>query len=386
LSGLAEEELSAALGEAGGRLQASLDLEHGPVLRAGLFDLGMGRGQRLLIAIHHLSIDGVSWRILLEDLGLAYVTLLAGEPLALRPKTTSFQAWSRHVERYARSDEALAELGYWSHERLALPIPRDFPDGRNDYSSVASVTASLSAEETESLLTGIPRVFGSQINDVLLTALAQAVRDWSGSGSVLVDLEGHGREDLFTGVDLSRTVGWFTSIFPVELRLDDLTDPAGAIRAVKNLLRSVPNKGIGYGILRYLGGTRTTEVLRHLPAPEINFNYLGRFSQEIAGLGRYAEAGEPRDHVASPDATRPWLLEIEGIVRGPIFSVEIMYSKNVHERDTVAALADRFLAQIRVLMKFSQKFEMDDGLAVTDISLSNLTTRDMENILKGLGR
>jgi NRPS condensation-like uncharacterized protein len=252
-------------------------------VRGALIDLGGGRGQRLLLVIHHLVVDGVSWRILLEDLGGAYGDLIAGREVSLPMKTTSFQSWASALERYASSEESVGELDYWVRPRSAGMIPRDWSDGDNTVSSLATVSAGLSVDDTESLLREVPRVFHTQINDVLLTALALAMRDWSGSDTVLIDLEGHGREDLFGGVDLSRTVGWFTSIFPVELRLDGACSVSSALATVKRQLRAVPNKGVGYGVLRYLGPESVRSELEQLPDAEVSFNYLGRFEDVESG-------------------------------------------------------------------------------------------------------
>lgn len=339
-----------------------------------------------MISIHHLVVDGLSWRILLADLGLAYARITAGEPVSFPPKTTSFQSWSRHVERYAHSDELLAELGRWSAPRSVPATPRDVPVGGGAGDRMGRVSVSLPVVQTEALLAGPPRVFGSEINDVLLSAFALAMRDWSGSGSVLIDLEGHGREYLFAGIDLSRTVGWFTSIFPVEICLGDLTDPPTVIREVKNQLRSLPKRGVGYGILRYLGEPAAAQALRSRPDPQICFNYLGQFGSQIPGLGRYAEASWPRDQVAGQHDARPWLLIAECIVIDQVFSAEFTYAKDAYREEAIASLASCFIAQIRALVAFTEKFSADSSLSITDVSLSKVSAKDMENILKGFNQ
>ena len=137
----------------------------------------------------------------------------------------------------------------------------------------------LDAEQTRQLLQQAPAAYRTQVNDLLLTALARAVCRWSGQGSTLIQLEGHGREDLFDDIDLTRTVGWFTSLFPV--RLTPTADLGGSIKAIKEQLRAIPDKGMGYGVLRYLGDAATQAALAALPQPRITFNYLGQFDRQF---------------------------------------------------------------------------------------------------------
>uniref|UniRef100_UPI003D7503CC condensation domain-containing protein n=1 Tax=Streptomyces sp. YPW6 TaxID=2840373 RepID=UPI003D7503CC len=176
-------------------VQASLDLVNGPVARFVLLSR-----DRLLITVHHMAVDGVSWRILLEDLATAY----EGAPLA--PKTTSFKEWA---ERLGQATDP-AEDAYWD----AVPttaLPTDHPGGENTVTSAETLAVELDEAETQALLTEVPAAYRTQINDVLLTALAQTLAAWTGQETVTVALEGHGREELFDDVDVSRTVGWFTS-------------------------------------------------------------------------------------------------------------------------------------------------------------------------------
>ena len=221
LSRVAAGEQAGQLREEAQRLQGSLNLKEGPLLRAGLFDLGSGE-QRLLLIVHHLAVDGVSWGILLEDLRLAYEQLEGGEEVRLPSKTSSFKSWSEHLLAYAESAELRSELSYWQllGDQPSQGLPVDHASERSSVASVRSVGVGLSEGETKELLTKVPEVYHTQINDVLLTGLAQALRDWTGSGRHLIGLEGHGREELFEELELSRTVGWFTSLFPVVLDIE----------------------------------------------------------------------------------------------------------------------------------------------------------------------
>jgi non-ribosomal peptide synthase protein (TIGR01720 family) len=201
------------------------------------------------------------------------------------------------------------------------------------------------------LLEGAPRVFGAQVGEVLLAALGPALAEWAG-GAVLVDVEGHGREDLFDDVDLSRTVGWFTNIFPVVL-----TAAGGpqAVALVRDRLRALPAGGIGYGLLRYLSGDEDVAGrLRALPQAEVSFNYLGRHAEG----GREGSFGRPGagalGPTSSPGDDRPHLLEVVCAASGDHLRVSIRYSGEVHRLTTVEALAGSFLESLGALLRAGQ--------------------------------
>uniref|UniRef100_UPI003564551B non-ribosomal peptide synthetase n=1 Tax=Amycolatopsis kentuckyensis TaxID=218823 RepID=UPI003564551B len=298
--------------------EVSFDLGRGPLLNAVL------DGRRLLLAAHHLVVDGVSWRILLEDFHAAY----RGEALA--PKTTSFLAWARKLAEYAEAGGFDDELAHWRALPAVPPLPAD-GEGPATIADSREVTVRLTAEETRALLHDVPEVYRTQVNDVLLTALGRVLRDWTGHTPV-VDLEGHGREELFDDVDLSRTVGWFTTMFPIALDVPD--DWGTALKSVKEQLRSVPRRGIGYGALRYLTGTA--------PAidPLVSFNYLGRFDDAAGGL----------DADVDPDAPRTHALDVVGRVVGGELELTWSHIAGVHHRSTVENLAERMLTALREIV------------------------------------
>ena len=254
LSGLSEADHSPAITAACTQLQSSLNVTEGPLIRVAYFDLGTEYSARVFMVIHHLSVDEVSWRVLLSDLALGLEQLERDETPALTPRTTSFQYWSQQLSEYAQSTELLQEQNYWlSRESATISgLPLDYPDGLNTIAAQCVLDVSLSATETRALLQDVPAVYHTQINDVLLSALAASVGNWVGERRILVDLEGHGREPLFDDVDLSRTVGWFTSLFPVLLELPSVKDPGEILKSVKEQLRHIPHHGIGYGLLRYM--------------------------------------------------------------------------------------------------------------------------------------
>ena len=221
----------------------------------------------------------------------------------------------RSLGKYAQSDAIAAELDYWLGESNleVTPLPEDYPaSDDNTIASAASVSLSLTEEQTRALLQDVPSAYNTQINDVLLTALVQSFAQWTGENSLLVDLEGHGREDLFEDVDLSRTVGWFTTLFPVRLQLAEIDHPGEALKLVKEQLRRIPNRGIGYGVLRYL--LRDNLKLQALPQAQVSFNYLGQFDRvlkasETLGLAKEMKAQQ------SAINKRSHLLGISGFIR-----------------------------------------------------------------------
>ncbi len=269
-----------ALAKIATKFKASFNLSSGPIMQVVMFNLGRESDARLLIIIHHLAVDGVSWRILLSDLETIYQQIIAQQPIQLSAKTTAFIDWAEKLNNYAQSEIVKQELNYWLNQTWSktTPLPLDYAHSNpeNTVGSAAQVSVKLSVEETRALLGSVNEAYNTQINDLLLSALGVSLAEWTGNSAILIDLEGHGREELFSDVDLSRTVGWFTSLFPVLLQLPSDEQPASVLKSIKEQLRSIPNRGIGYGILRYLcEDTTVNQQLQTIPTPEISFNYLG---------------------------------------------------------------------------------------------------------------
>jgi len=382
---LPEAEQRPAIEAAATELQASLNLESGPLVRVALFDLGPNQPNRLLLVIHHLAVDGVSWRILLEDLHRAYQQLSHGKAMKLPPKTISFQGWAQQLSEYVQSAVLEQELDYWlASSRFGVaPLPVDYPAGKNanTVASACNVSVSLSAEETRALLQDVPQAYNTQINDVLLTALVQTFARWTGTGCLLVDLEGHGREEILEGVDLSRTVGWFTTVFPVLLDLTEANHPGEALKSVKEQLRRIPNRGISYGLLRYLKeDTAIAEKLRALPQTEVSFNYLGQFDRVLSPDGMFGLAKESSGSAYSLLGRRSHLLEIDGFVAGGQLQFDWTYSSNLHQRATVERLAEGFMASVRSLIAHCQSPEAG-GYTPSDFPSAKLGQKDIDKFI-----
>jgi amino acid adenylation domain-containing protein/non-ribosomal peptide synthase protein (TIGR01720 family) len=384
LSSLPEAEQTPAIEAAATELQASLNLESGPLVRVALLDLGLNQPSRLLFVIHHLAVDGVSWRILLEDLQTGYQQLSRGEAIALPPKTTSFQNWAQSLSEYAQSPALEQELDYWldSSRSAVAPLPVDYPAGRdaNTVTSACNVSVLLSTEETRALLQEVPKAYHTQINDVLLTALVQTFAQWSGDHCLLVDLEGHGREEILEAVDLSRTVGWFTTIFPVLLELQE-DDPGEALKSVKEQLHGIPHRGIGYGLLRYLKeDAAITEKLRVLPQPEVSFNYLGQFDQVVSPDALFQLAKESSGPEHSHLGSRSHLLDVSALVAGGQLQLGWTYSSNLHQRATIESLAEGFVMGLRSLITYCQSPEAG-GYTPSDFPEINLNQEKLDEVL-----
>jgi len=388
LSSLPPEEREAAFQTAATQLQASLNLSEGPLLRAALFDLGKHQPNRLLLTIHHLAVDGVSWRILIEDFQTAYGQISRDETVALPPKTTSFKQWAERLHEWARSPELQAEFDYWfalSHQPTSR-LPIDFPTAANLVASEKTVSVALSVEETKLLLQEVPAAYRTQINDVLLTALGQAFERWTGNNSLLLDLEGHGREDIFEGVDLSRTIGWFTAVFPVLLNLEKPSDLGAAIKSVKEQLRAVPNRGIGCGVLRYLN-PEMAKNLHELPQAEVSFNYLGQFDQVLPQSSLLMLSSEPSGPIRSRRGNRRYLLEINGFIASSKLQLDWTYSENIHRRESIENLATGFIESLRSLIQYCQSPDAD-GCTPSDFAefkWSQWGQDDLDNITAILG-
>ncbi|WP_026736179.1 non-ribosomal peptide synthetase [Fischerella sp. PCC 9605] len=350
LSKLSPIEQQSALKSTADEMQTQLNLSQGSLMRAILFRLGNNQPGRLLLIVHHLAVDGVSWRILLADLFTAYQQLSHGLAIQLPAKTTSFKDWANRLSEYASSPALATELNYWLTQSACNvpPLPVDYIAGKekNTIASAEQVSVSLSVEQTQALLQDVPSTYNTQINDVLLTALMQTFADWTGENTLLVDLEGHGREELFEDVDLSRTVGWFTSVFPVKLELNHHLQ-GEALKSIKEQLRQIPNRGIGYGVLRYLSQDKQ---LQSLPQPQISFNYLGQLDGVRSSSMLLGFAKESTGLTHCPQGYRSHLLEVDGFVVDGKLQLNWTYSSSFHHRHTIEFLAGMFIKILESLI------------------------------------
>ncbi len=348
LSQLDAHERSEALASVAAQAQTKLDLVSGPVFAPTFVWMGPGESPRLVLSAHHLVADGVSWRIIVEDLIRAYAATNAGRDIALPGKTSSYGEWAQQLVTWAASDRLAEQAAFWigDSERPSAQLRLDHPytDDAQLVAHTQQLRRTLDAEQTEALQLRVASVYNADVQDALVTALLSSLAESGEAGLLRVDLESHGREDLFSGVDVSRTVGWFTSLYPLAFELEQLDDHARMLMVVKDTLRAVPNRGIGYGVMRYLGPDEPLRArLAEVPGAAVSFNYFGRLDAappEVDGFALAREACEPQ---RSPLGRRRYALEVNAAIRGGELELTWGYSSRLFERETVEAIAARFV-------------------------------------------
>ncbi|HEU5131734.1 MAG TPA: condensation domain-containing protein, partial [Pyrinomonadaceae bacterium] len=344
------------------RLQRSLKLESGPILRVGYFDLGSAEGARLLVIIHHLAVDGVSWRILLEDLQRGYEQLSRGEAISLGAKTTSWREWGEQLQRYVAEGNLVHEEEYWQR---AIAGDAGSDNRRGLVGESEQVVVRLGAEETRELLQEVPRLYGTQITEVLLWALVEAL----GEQRLVVDVEGHGREELEgpRATDLTRTVGWFTTIYPVALAIEPEANCAAGLKQVQEQMRAVPQRGIGYGLLKYLANNEELRRrLREGARARVIFNYLGQVDNVVRAGTMYDVASEHSGATRDPLSPRSYELEVNGSVRGGELLLSWTYSRVGHARSEIEAIGERYTQALRQLLKECRAERVQRGYNTSD--------------------
>ena len=370
-------EVKPAIEAAAERIEKSIDLQNGPLLKVGLFKTN--QGDHLLIVIHHLVIDGISWRILFEDIALGYQQAFNGNAIQLKDKTDSFQTWSSKLTDYANSKEALEEIEYWKRveEQVITPLPKDAAvavrKGKDN------VRMELSADESEKLLKQVNKAYNTEINDILLTAVGLAIKQWQGAGKVLINLEGHGREAILEDVDISRTVGWFTAQYPVVLDITGEKELAYWIKAVKENLRNIPHKGIGHGILQYLTAPENKQEMQFQLKPEISFNYLGQFDRDI-DTGVFAVSNMPTGKQVSPDMGNPYALNISGMVIAGQLILDLAYDPKEYQKNTIEKIAKDLKENLLHLIEHCIKVDRTE-LTPSDYDIKDLTFEGLEDVL-----
>jgi non-ribosomal peptide synthase protein (TIGR01720 family) len=381
------------------RIQAAIDLEKGPLMKLGLFH--MDDEDRLLIAIHHLVMDGISWRILLEDMGILYSHYKRSqkhEPPVLPLKSDSFKYWSEKLQEYARGKEVIRELAYWQEieKTFTAPLPKDHsPEpGQQKKTYLDSVNIHLDKENTGKLLNEVHRAFNTEINDILLTTLALAIHRWTGAENIPINLEGHGREEIMEDIDISRTIGWFTSRFPVILQTplkDDTPGPQFLSRIIKHnkeQLRKIPNRGIGYDILRYLTPAEIKGDFAFTHEPEISFNYLGQLGQlgqeNTNEPGYFTLSTQDTGKPFSPEQPTQHVLDINGMIAGNQLIFSFTYNRHQYNKHTIETLASHYKDFLVEIIDHCMRKE-DTEKTPSDYTVSGMDEMELENVYDALG-
>jgi amino acid adenylation domain-containing protein/non-ribosomal peptide synthase protein (TIGR01720 family) len=386
LSELDNEQQQVAMAEQARAAQAGLNISAGPLLAGALFSFSAGRPPQLFLTIHHLVVDGVSWRILFADIETAYRQVRAGRPVDLGSTSTAYPEWASRLASQVRSGRFDADLAYWSavggSASADLPVDRS---GANTAGSARTVTVHLGRTQTAALLHQVPGVYRTQVNDVLLSALGSALSSWTGRDRVLVALEGHGREEILPGVDLSRTVGWFTAEFPVALSVPAGGNWGTVLKSVKEQLRAVPQRGVSYGALRYLSDPAApAAVLRGDPMPRISFNYHGQWDVAADQDGLYRRWCDPIGADQAASSTRGYLLDVTGAVQDGELKLAWTYSTDVHDEATVRQVADDTITALcRIVEHCAQPAA--GGRTPSDFPLAGLSQSQVDRLV-GDGR
>ncbi|HLP48644.1 MAG TPA: condensation domain-containing protein, partial [Candidatus Kapabacteria bacterium] len=344
-------------------IQAGIDLEKGPLMKVGLFHLN--DGDRLLIVIHHLVVDGVSWRILFEDIEALYREYKKGKSPVLPLKTDSFKVWSEKLCAYANSDSFLTEKNEWMQleSQTVPPIKKDFENQDIYMKDFETVSFSLAKTASRQLLTKVNEAFGTGIDDILLTAFGLAIKKTFGNERILIAMEGHGREGIIDDIDVSRTIGWFTALYPVWLDFsygyrehECANNLSRQIKEVKESLHRITNKGIGYGILEYLTKKELKKDIHFRLHPQIMFNYLGQFDEDLKNRF-FKIAKEPVGYCIAKNARRQVELDVSGSIIHECLSLSVSYSSKQYKKETITGLLKHFKDELNFIITYCAKKE-----------------------------
>jgi non-ribosomal peptide synthase protein (TIGR01720 family) len=379
LSRLAPARQREAMYSIARRQQASLSLNDGQLLRVVRFNFGPAQ-ERLLIIIHHLAVDAVSWRVLLEDLQDGIQTARGGVAAAFESKSSPFQNWAAWLIAEAKSESVISELPHWRGiKSAAVKLPVDQTHGPNIVASASSVVTSLTSAQTSPLLRYASGKARTAVQDALLAALGRTLGRWMRADSCLIDVEGHGREIEEGELDIWRTVGWFTSIYPVSLTFVADPNPNKWLEQVAADLGGVRRGGIGYGLLRYLNSHTAPELAR-LPAAEIGFNYLGQVDSALPRSRAFDFSADSPGPSRSPRGLRRYVIEVEVKVERGRLRIDWIYSANLHRRETIQAYADQFRADLEEIISYC--VAVSQPAATPEYPLSGLDSSEIRALLE----
>ncbi len=368
-------------------IQASIDLKKGPLVKLALFKTT--EGDNLLIAIHHLVVDGVSWRIILEDFGMGYNQCMNNQNIEFQLKTDSYKLWAEALNKYSSSDEISKEIEYWTalENSNITPLNNSISDyiaskealsARSKLKDSDVLTIEFTVEQTEKLLKEVNSAYNTEINDILLSALGYSLREWTGNSNILIGLEGHGREESVGNINIKRTIGWFTSMYPVLLDMSKDDSLAYQIKSIKESLRQIPNKGIGYGILKYLTPIENRQGLTFNLTPEISFNYLGQFEENNA-TDIFSVLGISAGDSVSLESERINLIDINGIISQGKLILSFSYSKKQLTKDGVLKLANYYKTHLINIIEHCTSTGITE-LTPSDITLDDISMEQLDEI------
>ncbi len=369
-----EENIKAFIEKTATGIQKELDLEKGPLVKLGLFQTQ--KGDYLLIVIHHLVVDAVSFRIIMEDFVHGYKQIQAGRKVELFDKTCSYRQWTNALRDYAKAKELQGEKQYWKDIVAQYsPLPVDNEVITRKVFNSNNIEIVLGETETKQFLREAHKAYSTEANDLLLSALGLALQKWIGISSIIVNMEGHGREKIGKYIDVSRTVGWFTSQYPLLLDMKN-TDMSCVIKKTKETIRNIPDKGIGYQIIKYLGEDTDYKELAY--ANEISFNYLGEFGQDID-----KEVVEISDfgvgECSSTDNESLWKIGINGSITGGKLKFQINYDRREYKEDNISEFAKIYMNELLAVISHCVN-KKERELTPYDVGASKISLTDFEEI------
>ncbi len=357
-------------------LQETIDLEKGPLMHLGLFNTN--EGDFLLIIVHHMIIDTVSWRILLSDINILIKQSLQNEKLNLPLKTSSFKEWAEFLYEYAEKGKFKDEADYW--QNMEKQSPRELPvkiAESNRISDTRFAEFLLDKSYTEKLLIKSNDAYNTEITDILISALSLSFYDTFEMDNVLINLETHGRQQISNDIDVSRTIGWFTAHYPVIVTTKFNNEFSKHIIEVKETLRRIPNKGIGYGINKFLGPNKNYSRIEGGLRPQIAFNYLGQFDSDINDL-LFTVSSYDKGQDISPDSERFHDMSINGLIAEGSLSITIEYNYQQFESHEIQNLADAF--KKRLIQIVDHCIQSENLITPSDITEEDLSMDDLDEI------
>ncbi|MEB3130340.1 bacitracin non-ribosomal peptide synthetase BacA [Bacillus paralicheniformis] len=354
-------------------IQKKSSIRKGKLVHLGIFRAD--EGDHLLIAIHHLVVDGVSWRILFEDFETLYLQALKGEPLDIGYKTDSYQEFARQLKKYAQSRRLLKEREYWQKALEAdVPfIPAEKLE-RDTFEHSATLSIRIGPDVTAKLLRNANKAYNTEINDILLTALIAAVRDITGENKLKVMMEGHGREDILDGVDITRTIGWFTTVYPVFIDLGEEKEISQNIKMVKEALRKIPNKGIGYGVLKYM----TEELQKIQTQAPLSFNYFGEMNNDMNRKVFSQSPFSPGESIGGK-IVRHCAIEMNAISLNGELTIYTTFNQDQYQTSTIEQLNQSFKENLEKIVDHCVDKEGSD-MTPSDYGDVSLGLEELERI------
>ncbi|MFJ7187066.1 condensation domain-containing protein [Lysinibacillus xylanilyticus] len=357
------------------KIQKTINIYEGELVKLGLFKTSIG--DYLLISIHHLVVDGYSWRIILEDLFNLYEQLENNLEPILPEKTHSYMSWSNELVEYSKSEKALKEIDFWNGiENSKVPtLPVDRPITENLVKDQGEVSTTLGTEYTESLMYKVPSAYNTEINDVLIASLLLSIKEWTNQNQIKINMEGHGRENIIDEMNISRTVGWFTSVFPMLFNLSEAANIASLIKETKETIRRVPNKGIGYGILKFLSSNNQLNKEKSKDIAEIGFNYLGEVNNQIDGLIELCDIN--LEVTEDSMINREFGITINAVVHSNNLKISIEYNKLQYDEETINNLLSNYKQNLISLINHCLNQE-ESQFTVSDFSDEDLSEESIE--------